>query len=448
LNFLASGGSIFAKKKGEVRMRVADRLVEFAQGAAPGEGALAMMRLSLFDWAACGIAGRGEPVARITRQMVLEEGGRGEAALIGGGRAPARGAALVNGATSHALDYDDTHFAHIGHPSVAVIPAALALAEREGAGGADFLRAALIGVEGSIRLGVWLGRAHYQTGFHQTATAGAFGAALAAGVLLGCGRGQLGHALGLAATRASGLKSQFGTMGKPYNAGLAAANGVEVALLARAGMVSDPGAVDGLQGFGPTHAGEALEAAFDGLGEDWLFETVSHKFHACCHGTHAMLEALAGARDLDPQAVRAVTVTTHPRWLRVCDQPAPTTGLEAKFSYRMTAAMALCGHDTGDLGSFTDALCAEPALVALRDKVRVEADEALSETAARVVIEMADGSRNALSHDLEAPITLAERGAKLRAKARALLGEADEARLWAATDAAAPDPAVLAGLLQ
>jgi len=429
-------------------MRVADRLVEFAQGAVPGEGALAMMRLSLFDWAACSIAGRDQPVARILRQMVLEEAGRGEAGLIGGGRAPARGAALVNGTTSHALDYDDTHFAHIGHPSVAVIPAALAVAEREGAGGADFLRAALIGVEGSIRLGVWLGRAHYQTGFHQTATAGTFGAALAAGLLLGCDRGQLGQALGLAATRASGLKSQFGTMGKPYNAGLAAANGVEVALLARAGMVSDPAAVDGAQGFGPTHAGEALEVGFDGMGSDWLFETVSHKFHACCHGTHAMLEALASVRDVAPEAVRAVTVTIHPRWLRVCDLPAPTTGLEAKFSYRLTAAMALSGRDTGDLGSFTDALCAELGLVALRDKVRVEGDVGISETAAQVEVELADGSRRSLSHDLEAPITLQERGEKLRTKARSLLGAEAEGRLWAAADAAAPDLGALADLLQ
>lgn len=424
-------------------MRVADRLAEFALGAAPAEGALAMMRLSLFDWAACGMAGQGEPVARIVRQMVLEEAGRREAGLIGGGWAPARAAALVNGTTSHALDYDDTHFAHIGHPSVAVIPAALAVAEREGAGGADVLRAALIGVEASIRVGVWLGRGHYQTGFHQTATAGAFGAALAAGLLLGCDAAQLGQALGLAATRASGLKSQFGTMGKPYNAGLAASNGLEVALLARAGMVSDPGAVDGLQGFGPTHAGEARDAGFDGLGEEWLFETVSHKFHACCHGTHAMLEALAQARDVAPEAVRAVTVKTHPRWLRVCDLSAPETGLEAKFSYRLTAAMALCGYDTGDLSSFTDALCAEPALVALREKVRVEGDETLAETAARVVLELSDGSRRALFHDLEAPISLAERAAKLRTKARALLGEEAEGRLWAATQAAAPDRAAL-----
>ena len=137
------------------------------------ETALRMMQLSFLDWAAVGIAGRDEPVSRITREMVLDEGGAPRATLIGhGARVPARAAALSNGATSHALDYDDTHFAHIGHPSVAVIPAALAVAEQSGADGAALQEAALIGVEASIRVGVWLGRNHYQTGFHQTTTAG------------------------------------------------------------------------------------------------------------------------------------------------------------------------------------------------------------------------------------------------------------------------------------
>ena len=84
---------------------------------------------SLFDWASVGLAGRGEPVARRTRAAVLEEGGAGQAGLFGGGSGNARSAALVNGASSHALDYDDTHFLHIGHPSVAVTPAALAVAQ-------------------------------------------------------------------------------------------------------------------------------------------------------------------------------------------------------------------------------------------------------------------------------------------------------------------------------
>ena len=149
-----------------------------------------------------------------------------------------RAAALVNGAISHALDYDDTHFAHIGHPSVAVLPAALATAEAVDAPASAVLDALLLGAEASIRVGVALGRPHYDRGFHQTATSGAFGATVAAARVLGLNRETTRHALSLVSTRASGLKSQFGSMGKPYNAGLAAANGVEAAELARRGFLS------------------------------------------------------------------------------------------------------------------------------------------------------------------------------------------------------------------
>lgn len=428
---------------------LAQKLAAFGIGAVAGDAPFDLMRLSLLDWAACGIAGRDEPVARITRGLALEDGGTAEASVIGSPtRLPARAAALVNGAASHALDYDDTHFAHIGHPSVAVIPAALAVAEGTRASGSDFLTAALVGVEASIRTGVWLGRAHYQAGFHQTATAGAFGATVAAARLLGCDARQMTQALGLVSTRAAGLKSQFGTMGKPYNAGIAAANGVEAALLAARGFVSNPAGIDGPQGFGPTHAGVADAGALDGLGTAWLFQTISHKFHACCHGTHAMLEALSGL-DCDPAAISGMTVTTHPRWLSVCNIPAPETGLEAKFSYRMTAAMALLGHDTGAIANFTDALCADPTVRALRDKVAVVADEGLAETAAQVDLTLADGTVRTARHDLNAPMALDVRAAKLRRKAGALLGDDIATRLWdVTTDAAGPDLAALGALLR
>ena len=396
-----------------------------------------VMRLSLLDWAAVGLAGQEEPVARITRDMALAEAGAPVATVIGSAtRLPPRAAALVNGATSHALDYDDTHFAHIGHPSVAVVPAALALAEQTGASGAALLDAALIGVEASIRIGAWLGRAHYQTGFHQTGTAGAFGATAAACRLLGLDAAQTAHALGLVATRASGLKSQFGTMGKPFNAGIAASNGVEAALLAGAGFISNPEGIEAAQGFGPTHAGEALWSALDGLGKDFLFETVQHKFHACCHGTHAALEAIATLKEQGANAeVSTVTITTHPRWLTVCNVAAPTTGLEAKFSYRLTAAMALSGHDTGALDTFSDVLCADPALCALRDRVEVRTDEAMAETASSVRIDYADSRSQERFHDLDAPMPTSARRDKIRAKARALLGHEKEDALWSAVEA-------------
>lgn len=402
---------------------VTNHLAEFALSRAEmPEATLQMTRLSLLDWVSCGVAGVSEPVSGTIRNMVLSEGGAAQAVLFGGGGAPARSAALVNGTVSHALDYDDTHFAHIGHPSVAVTPAALAVAELVGADGVMFLDATARGVEASIRFGEWLGRMHYQIGFHQTGTAGSFGATVAAGRLLGLSHDEMGHALGLVATKSAALKSQFGTMGKPYNAGLAASAGVEAALLAQRGFVSNPEAIEGPQGFGPTHHGEGRTGAFEGLGADWRFDTISHKFHACCHGTHAMIEALHSVRDQVSAAdVERVEVRTHPRWMSVCNIAEPGTGLEAKFSYRLIAAMVLAGHDTGALSSFSKETSREPALTLLRDKVRVETDEGLSEMQAAVSV-AAGGRLIEAEYDLDAPLTLQDREEKLRRKSSALIG--------------------------
>ncbi len=135
-----------------------------------------------------------------------------------------------------------------------LFPAALAAAEQVNASAAALRDAFLLGAEASCRIGMVLGRAHYQRGFHQTATSGAFGATIAAGRLLGLRPIEMRHALSLVSTRASGLKSQFGTMGKPFNAGIAAANGIEAASLAKRGFVSCDDGLTGVQGFVDTHS--------------------------------------------------------------------------------------------------------------------------------------------------------------------------------------------------
>ncbi len=427
---------------------IAQRLAAFALAPVDAPAAAEVLRLSLLDWAAVGIAGRDEPVARVLRAQAADERGAPQAGLFGSDlRVPARMAALVNGATSHALDYDDTHFAHIGHPSVAVIPAALAVGEGAGASGTALQEAALVGVEASIRVGLWLGRAHYQVGYHQTATAGAFGATLAACRLMGLTQDQTEHALGLVTTRASGIKAQFGTMGKPMNAGLAASNGVEAAQLAARGFLSAPGAMAGQNGFADTHHGQGQAEAFDTLGTDWLFESVQHKFHACCHGLHATLEALRDL-DADRDSVSAVAIATHPRWLSVCNIATPRSGLESKFSYRMVTAMALAGHDTARLESFDDALCDDPALAALRDRVTVTGDEDLSEMQARLRVTLTDGTEHELFHDLDIDPGLEARATRVRAKAAALLGAGRADALWSAIEDAAPPPEIAALLVR
>jgi 2-methylcitrate dehydratase PrpD len=383
----------------------------------------AVLLLSLLDWLAVGRAGVSEPVARIMHSGI--DGGAGRATMFGTARKTTpRNAALANGSISHALDYDDTHFLHIGHPAVVVFPAALAVAQHTGATGRAFLAAALAGYETGCRVGHWLGRGHYRAGFHMTATAGCFGATFAAGKLLDLDAGQMRHAVGLAAGRAAGLKAQFGTMGKPANAGLAAANGVEAAMQAARGMTSDAA---GLDSFATTHAGDFTDPA--GLPDHgFVTADVSHKYHACCHGIHATLEALARTGPVAGE-VKQVAVTVNPGWLNVCNKPAPATGLEAKFSYAQCVAMALAGLDTGALATYSDENCHDKTLTALRDLVHVAGDDTLADSAARVLVTCHDGLAREARFDLLAPVALPERQARIYRKVSVLAGPTRAAQL-------------------
>ena len=399
-----------------------------------------MARLSLFDWMVVSLAGADQPLADIIRNFVATEGGVEIAAVTGGSmRLPARAAALANGTISHALDYDDTHFAYIGHPSVAIFPAALAAAEEMKGSADDVIDAFLLGAEATCRIGMVLGRDHYDAGFHQTATSGAFGATIAAARLYRLDRSAIRTALGLVSSRASGLKSQFGTMGKPFNAGAAAANGIEAASLARLCFTASHDAFAGPQSFLNAH-----HAIHDGSKqianwsfENFLFSSVSHKLHACCHGTHAMIEALLLLRANSTflaDDLREIRVEIAPRWQNVCDIKAPSTGLEIKFSYVFLAAMVLRGIDLAAYESYLDRHCNDADLAALADKVTVVGNDNIADSAARVTIYCGDDDTRSQDFDLLTPIDPAHLSTRLQAKATALIGGAAAGDLWSLID--------------
>ena len=399
-----------------------------------------MAQLSLFDWMVVSLAGADQPLADIIRNFVATEGGVEIAAVTGGSmRLPARAAALANGTISHALDYDDTHFAYIGHPSVAIFPAALAAAEEMRGSADDVINAFLLGAEATCRIGMVLGRDHYDAGFHQTATSGAFGATIAAARLYRLDRSAIKTALGLVSSRASGLKSQFGTMGKPFNAGAAAANGIEAASLARLGFTASHDAFAGPQSFLNAH-----HAAHDGgkqisgwSFDNFLFSSVSHKLHACCHGTHAMIEALLLLRANSTflaDDLKEVRVEIAPRWQNVCDIKAPSTGLEIKFSYVFLAAMVLRGIDLAAYESYLDSHCDDADLVALARKVTVVGNDKIADSAARVTIYSRNDDTQSQDFDLLTPIDPVHLSKRLQAKATALIGGVATADLWSLVD--------------
>ena len=280
---------------------------------------------------------------------------------------PALSAALVNGAAGHALDYDDVNMAMPGHPSVAILPGLLALAELRRSSGREVITAFVAGYETACRIGAAMQPGHYNLGFHSTGTVGAFGAAAACARLLGLDAEATAMALGIAGTQAAGLKSQFGTMCKPFHAGKAAQNGLLAARLAARGFSSRADIIECVQGFASTHGPDfspeaALATPEAGL---HLFANL-FKYHAACYLTHAPIECARRLREqhrLTPEAVAGITLRLDASCERVCNIQAPVDGLQSKFSLRQTVAMALAGVDTASLGAYSAENARDPALI-------------------------------------------------------------------------------------
>ena len=191
---------------------------------------------AVVDTVGVTLAGAGEPVGRIVADFAQKMGGAPEATIIGvNARAAAPMAALANGAMGHALDFDDSSYLLNGHPSVGVLPAVLAQGEVQGASGREVLEAFIIGYEISTKLGEGMNPEHYGAGWHATCTLGTMGAAAAAAHLRGLDVETTRHTLGCAASHASGVHANFGTMTKPLHAGLAPEAGLRAAALAARG---------------------------------------------------------------------------------------------------------------------------------------------------------------------------------------------------------------------
>jgi 2-methylcitrate dehydratase PrpD len=402
-----------------------------------------LARQCLLDYVACTLAGSKEELTEILLAEAQEQGGAPTATVIGhAARLPVLSAALVNGAASHALDFDDVNMAMTGHPSVVLLSALLALAEERGSSGRDVLTAFVAGYELQCRLGLLLAPGHYNVlGFHATGTLGSFGAAAACAHLLGLDAEKFATALGIAGTQAAGLKSMFGTMCKPLHAGKAAYHGLLAARLARRGFTSRGDVLACAQGFARTHSPDfnPAEALAEPPGGFHIRNNL-FKYHAACYMTHAPIEAARKLReqhDLVPEQIASIRLSLDESCDRVCNIPAPRTGLEAKFSLRLTTAMALAGVDTGGLGSYSEETAADPTLIALRDKVEFDFQHGRLNTLADLELVLTDGRRVAASHDAGVPASdIDEQGGRLaekftslaepilgREKARDLLGE-------------------------
>jgi len=329
--------------------------------------------------------GPGDAVLATTRGWA----GTPQAGVLGeAGRLPAPSAALVNGTLAHTLDFDDTHLPSVLHPSASVVPAALAAAEEQAAGGPALTAAVAAGIEICDRLGMasYLPEIRnslfFENGQHATSICGTLGAAVAAALLYGLDTAGVAAALGIAASMGAGILEANRTGGtvKRVHCGWAAHSGVAAAALARAGVTGPPTALEGRFGF--FHAWlngrYDADALLGGLGSRWETLRTVYKPYPSNHFTHPAIDCALALRDkgLDPADVAEIELGMPEPTLRTVAEPMhekvrPRTAYHAKFSGPFTVATALLGG--GGLGvyldDFTDETLHDAARLALMDRV-------------------------------------------------------------------------------
>ena len=340
---------------------------------------LNMSRLGITDVIGVALAGLKEKQSEIITDYARRTGGVAECSVIGAGfKTSPYLAALVNGTMGHALDYDDLAVSLIGHPSVFLAPAILAIGESIGASGEDVLTAYVVGYEVACCVAGPILQSHYVQGWHSTATFGSLGAAAAAAWLLKLNVHQARMALGVAASLAGGLRQNFGTMTKPLHAGKAAANGVQAALLAQAGFTADENIIEAPLGFAKVfgHNEEADWAkASENLGRIFLITSavgLSIKPYPSCGFTHPAIDAALYIKKeykVNADDVAEVELGVSPFDKQILIHHSPKTGLEGKFSLEYTVARALLSGGVR-LRHLTDEAVAEPQVKSLMKKMR------------------------------------------------------------------------------
>ena len=403
---------------------------------------------ALLNWLGCAIGSSRHETVECALAAVTPFSGPPQAAVLGRTeRLDILHAALINGISSHVLDFDDTHARAI-HPSAPVLPALLALAEWRNVSGAEFAHAFVLGVEAEERIGLSVFPEHYDIGWHITGTAGVFGAAAATSKVLGLNHQQMTWALGIAATQSAGLREMFGSMCKSFHSGRAAENGLLAAFLAREGFTSVEDGIGGPRCFAHV-LGESpdLDRVSRDLGESYEITRNTYKAFPCGVVIHPVIDAclrLRQAPGFSVSAIDAVKIRANPLVIELTGRKAPMTTLEGKLSVYHCAAAALIAGRLGEQECKPE-IITRADIVALRSKVRVQVDQAIREDEAYVTLCMPDGRklREHVEHAIgtaERPMSDAEIETKFKGLCEPYLPPATIQRLidrcWGITDVA------------
>ncbi len=369
--------------------------------------AVHVAKKAILDWAGVTIAGSNEPVTRILAEQVKRMGAIGEAGVICRAfRTSSDLAAWVNGTASHALDYDDTFPNAAGynfHPTVPILSAVLALAEKMSVSGKDVLTAYIVGIEVESRIGASMGRYSSEIGWHPTPVIGTMGAVAASANILKLNMQRVRMALGIASSLSGGLLQNFGTMTKPLHAGNSAKNGIVAALLAKNGFTGNESIMERNFGFCSMFSGgkvNGLGKNEQDLGKTWhiISPGISFKPYPCCRSTHSSIDAslyLRNAPGVDASQVVKIICKTSPQHLKLARFHRPKSAYEGKFSIPYCIAAALLSGKVL-LGDFAEEKVSDPEAQALLSKVEFlhpgEYNEDPMSLAQEVVLKLSNGA--------------------------------------------------------
>jgi 2-methylcitrate dehydratase PrpD len=378
----------------------AAELTRFVVDVRPTEKVLAAAKRCLLDLVGVALAGSRDVAAHLVRGSSAASLDRNGPCTVFGSteKADAEAAALCNAVAAHALDFDDLYWPGRVHPSAPVAPVVLALGEELGVTGREVVEALAVGVEVACRTGEWLGLDHYRAGWHTTSTAGTIAAAAAASRLLKLELAPTGHAMGIAASMASGLRANFGTMTKALHVGRAAAGGIRAARLAASGFTASPLALDGAHGLraASTNRLEPTEVDQSPGGFRLLEPGITFKLYAACGLARCAVDAALGLvqqLDLQPNVIERIECGVSQETLDGMPFLKPETAIEAKFSLPYCLATTVLDRQLGH-HQFTEELLHRPELPLWLDRVRVSVDPRLPRDSpgATVSIRTSDGT--------------------------------------------------------